>query len=160
MTNRKRSVSSLFSISSPIGQRSVSRYRVCNTGGDAKLTTICKMQTSNQFWKYKPTKPVGQASKKPHRTGMAGKLQTITSPPSIITDGNSSPLLAWLGTTTANGLYRYQPFNALIAARIRASSRLPPLPSPSFSLPLKTPTMYTGCRDCRPVSARIRATGG
>src|SRR3954453_10290244 len=64
-----------------------------------------------------------------------------------------------LGTRKSTGLYRYQPFSAATAARVLASSRLEPAPSPSLSLPEYTPTTNTGCLLFRPVSLNIRATG-
>lgn len=89
------------------------------------------------------------------------KSQTMTSPPSIRTGFQlfALPPSASLGTRTSSGEYRYQPFSAATEALMRASSRLAPAPSPSFSFPAKTPTIKTGVRDLRPVSERMRATG-
>ena len=86
--------------------------------------------------------------------------QITTSPQSTINGSHAFPSpSASLGTRSVNGLYKYQPFSAATAARTRASSRLPPVPSPNLSRPEKMPTMKTGCRVRRPVSLRMRAVG-
>jgi hypothetical protein len=90
-------------------------------------------------------------------------LYVMTSPGSTIFGFHlpfGSPASTSLGTTTFIGLYKYQPFNAAVAALFLASSKLPPAPSPNLSLPENTPTTNTGCALARPVSLINRATGG
>src|SRR5436309_1674336 len=74
-------------------------------------------------------------------------LYTTMSPESTKTaDQRSAPSSSVsLGTLKSTGLYRYQPFSAATAARVLASSRLEPAPSPSLSLPEYTPRTNTGC---------------